>query len=561
MTKMLMILVLALVLVLAPWPSPAQSTANKAVQGKQGMVVTVSAPASDVGVEILKQGGNAVDAAVAVALALAVTHPAAGNIGGGGYMVIHPASGEPTVIDYRETAPAKASSTMFKKGESTLTHRAVGVPGTIRGLELAHKRFGKLPWSALVAPAIALAEKGFVLDTHHASSLNGIVRRNGANHPELVRVFGKDGPAGWTAGDSLVQPDLARTLRLLAKDGPDAFYKGTIAELIDREMKAGGGLIDREDLARYTAIERKAVQANYRGYDVYGPPPSSSGGVCVAEMLQILQNFDLKKHDRWSKETLHLMIEAMKRAFCDRARWLGDPAFTEIPANLSTREYGAKLASQIDPTRPTKSESLAKEIPLAGEGDSTTHFSVIDGSGMAVANTYTLEHSYGSCVVVKGAGFLLNNEMSDFNWQPGVTNRKGLIGTAPNTIAPGKRMLSSQTPTIVAKNGKVVLVTGSPGSRTIINTVLGILVSVLDYGMDVQEAVDAPRIHHQWFPDETSYENRPALKPAVEQLKAMGHAMRPTGSQGDAHTIWIDPATRVFLGAADRRLSGKAAGY
>jgi gamma-glutamyltranspeptidase/glutathione hydrolase len=562
MHRLLAILVLiVLTVALAPWPSGAQPVPSKAVQGRQGMVVSVSGPASDVGAEILKKGGNAVDAAVAVAFALAVTHPAAGNLGGGGFMLVHPPAADPTVFDYRETAPAKATVNMYKKGESTLTHRAVGVPGTVRGLELAHKRFGKLPWKEVVAPAVAFAEKGFVLDAHEARSIGGAARQAGTAHAELARVLGKSDKTAWKQGDTLVQPDLAKTLRLIANEGADAFYKGAIADLIEKEMKAGNGLIAKEDLANYQAKERKPIHGTYRGFDVYGPPPPSSGGICVVEMLNILENYDLKKQGRWSKETLHVMIESMKRAFADRARWLGDSDFVEIPAHLTTKEYGIKLSHQIDPAKPTRSEDLAKDIPLAGGGQDTTHFSVIDSSGMAVANTYTLENSYGSHVVVKGAGFLLNNEMGDFNWLPGYTNKTGKIGTEPNTIAPGKRMLSSMTPTIVTKGKKVVLITGSPGSRTIINTVLGIVVSVVDFDMDIQEAVDAPRIHHQWFPDETKYENRPELKQAVEQLKAMGHNLKSQGSQGDGHSIWVDLRSGTYFGAADRRLSGKAVGY
>jgi gamma-glutamyltranspeptidase/glutathione hydrolase len=358
-----------------------------------------------------------------------------------------------------------------------------------------------------------------------------------------------------------VQTDLGRTLRLIADQGPDAFYVGPIADQIADEMKSGGGLITKADLAQYQAQERKPIHGTYRGHDVYGPPPPSSGGICLVEILNVLENYDLKSQGRWSAATLHLMIEAMQRGFCDRARWLGDPAFTKIPDELTSRDYAAKLAKTIDLAKATPSESLAQDIPLAGESESTTHFSVIDKDGLAVANTYTLEHSYGSRVVVKGAGFLLNNEMNDFNWFPGRTDKKGTIGTEPNQIAPGKRMLSSMTPTIVAKNGKVLLITGSPGSRTIINTVLGIVVSVVDFNMDVQEAVDSPRMHHQWFPDETKYENRPPLNGAVSELGKMGHALKKQATQGDAHSIWVDPQTGTYFGAADRRLVGKAAGY
>jgi gamma-glutamyltranspeptidase/glutathione hydrolase len=540
-----------------------QPSTSKAVQAKQGMVVTVSPPATDVGVEILKRGGNAVDAAVAVAFALAVTHPQAGNIGGGGFMLVHPhkGQGEPTVFEYRETAPAKATRDMFKEGDSHYSHKVVGVPGTVRGLAQAHRKFGKLPWKDVVMPGALLAEKGFPLDTFLTRSLNKLVRDATGTHPELVRVFGKNGKPDWSVGDRLVQSDLGKTLRLIAEQGPDAFYLGPIADLIAEEMKSPGGLITKEDLANYKAIERQPIHGTYRGHDVYGPSPPSSGGICLVEMLNILENFDLKSQGRWSPATLHLMIEAMQRSFCDRARWLGDPAFTKIPAELTSRDYAAKLAKTIDLAKATPSASLATDIPLAGEGESTTHFSVIDKDGLAVANTYTLEHSYGSRVVVKGAGFLLNNEMMDFNWFPGRTDKKGTIGTEPNQVAPGKRMLSSMTPTIIAKNGKVLLITGSPGSRTIINTVLGIVISVVDFNMDVQEAVDAPRMHHQWFPDEAKYENRSPLDAAVTDLQKMGHVMKREASQGDAHSIWVDPGTGTYFGAADRRLVGKAAGY
>jgi gamma-glutamyltranspeptidase/glutathione hydrolase len=314
-------------------------------------------------------------------------------------------------------------------------------------------------------------------------------------------------------------------------------------------------------LAAYQAVERSPIHGTYRGYDVYAPPPPSSGGTCLVEMLNILECFDLKKNARFSAETLHLMTEAMRRAYADRARFLGDPAFVKVPAHLTDKAYARDLARRIDLAKATPSEALAEDIPLAPEGDSTTHFSIIDKDGLAVSNTYTLERSYGSRVVVKGAGFLLNNEMLDFNWQPGVTDRKGTIGTDPNLIAPGKRMLSSQTPTIVAKDGHVVLVTGSPGSRTIINTVLGIVVSVVDYDMPIQIAVTAPRIHHQWFPDELKMEESPKHAETATRLKAMGHRIVAGTKQGDGHSIWVNPKTGGYVGAADARLSGKTSGY
>ena len=534
--------------------------ADQPAEFKHGVVVSVSQPASEAGLAILQKGGTAVDAAVATAFALAVTHPAAGNIGGGGFMVVHPPRGTPTVIEYRETAPAAAHKTMFAKDESAYSHRMVGVPGTVRGMALAHQKFGKLAWKTVVMPAVRLADEGFVLDKHHADSLNKVVAA-AAGFAELRRVFGRADGKSWSAGDRLTQPDLATTLRLIADKGPDVFYEGPIAEQIVAEMKAGDGLITQEDLANYRALQREPIHGVYRGYDVYAPPPPSSGGICLVQMLNVLENFELKKHSRFSPESLHLQAEAMRRAFCDRARYLGDSAFVKIPGHLTTKEYAKKLADEIDLTRATRSEDLAKDIPLAGEGENTTHFSVIDKDGLAVANTYTLEHSYGSRVVVRGAGFLLNNEMMDFNKRPGVTDRKGAIGTDPNLIAPGKRMLSSQTPTIVAKDGKIVLVTGSPGSRTIINTVLGIVVSVIDYEMPIQDAVKAPRIHHQWFPDELRVERIGEYSKTVAGLEKLGHRVVGTPKQGDAHSIWVNPQTGGYVGAADKRLSGHAAGY
>jgi gamma-glutamyltranspeptidase/glutathione hydrolase len=534
-------------------------TGEAQTEHKNGVVVTVSAPATDVGLAILQQGGSAVDAAVATAFALAVTHPAAGNIGGGGFMVVHPPKDKPVVIEYRETAPAAATKTMFKKEHSPYSHQVVGTPGTVRGMALAHQKFSKLPWKTLVMPAVELAEKGYVLDKHHADSLNKMLA-SAKDHAEFQRVFKKPDGTAWKVGDRHLQPDLAKTLRLIAEDGPDAFYEGKIADQLVAEMKAGGGLITRDDLAKYHANVRQPTYGTYRGYDVYGPPPPSSGGTCLVMMLNMLEKFDLKKHDRYSPQTLHLMTEAMRLAYADRARFLGDPAFTKIPEHLTTKRYASELVKQINLDKARRSEDLAKGIPLTKEGDSTTHFSIVDKDGLAVANTYTLEHSFGSRIVVKGAGFLLNNEMMDFNWRPGITTKAGAIGTEPNTVAPGKRMLSSQTPTILAKDGKVFLITGSPGGRTIINTLLNIVVNVVDYEMPIQKAIDAPRSHHQWFPDELKFEGAKQYPESVKQLQQMGHRVG-TARQGDAHSIWINPKTGGYVGAADKRLSGKASGY
>jgi gamma-glutamyltranspeptidase/glutathione hydrolase len=544
---------------------PPGKYSSDSVECHHGVVVSISHPASEVGVSILKQGGNAVDAAVATAFALAVTYPAAGNIGGGGFMLVHPASGEgdPVIFDYRETAPAAAWPTMYTKEESQFSQRAVAVPGTVRGLALAHKRFGTLPWHQLLQPAIALARDGFPLDKFLVVLLNDTL----AAAPEKVefqRVFGKPGGGLWQPGDRLTQPDLARTLQLLADSGPEAFYKGTIADEIIAEMARGSGLITAKDLTNYSAIERKPLTTRYRGYDVFVPPPPSSGGICLLEELNMLETFDLKSWGRWSPKTFHVMAEAMRRTSLDRARYLGDPAFVQIPPKLTTREYGRQLARTIDLGHATRSADLATDIPLSSEGENTTHFSIIDSKGMAVANTYTLERIWGSRVVVKNTGVLLNNQMRAFNLFPGHTDTNGMLGTAPNIIAPGKRPFSSMSPTIVAKDGRVVLVTGSPGSQAIPHTVLCIMENVIDFGMSIQKAVDSPRLSQEWFPDRITFEAPELYPDLMKTLKAMGHNVVRTGPlpQGDAHSILVlKPGS--YIGVTDRRRNSEssASGY
>jgi len=552
-----------LISALVAGPSPAREP----VKARGGMVVSVSPPATEVGLATLQRGGNAVDAAVAVAFALAVTFPEAGNIGGGGFMVVRPGDRtEPVVIDYREVAPRAATRELFATLESKLGHKAVGVPGTVRGLAAAHQRFGRLPWKEVVQGAVEIAERGLTLDAGLAGALNRLVGQSAA-FPEFCRAYGKDGgKAAWQAGDGLKQPDLARTLREIAEQGPDAFYRGAIADLIVAEMQRGGGLIAKEDLAAYAAQVKAPLRGTFRGYEILCPSPAI-GGTVLVEMLNILENFDLRAQGRWSPATIHLMIEAMRLAYFDRACYLADPQFVRVPDFLVDKTYARRLAESIDRNRAGSSAALAgtRQITLAdGEGSSTTHFSVIDESGMAVANTYTLEYSYGSRVVVQGGGFLLNNEMGDFNWKPGRTDRTGTIGTEPNLIEPGKRMLSSQTPTIVTRDGQVVLITGSPGGRTIINTVLNVVLNVIEFEMDPAAAVDAPRFHHQWLPDRVVFERRveedhPDL---LRELQALGHTVgKPVGSQGDAHSIWIDAKTGQRHGAADLRRKGCALGY
>lgn len=543
----------------------ARGAGIQPVTATRGMVVSVSAPASRVGASILRAGGNAVDAAVATALALAVTYPPAGNIGGGGFMMVLPAPGrEPICIDYRETAPAAATERMFLLGETHLSAKAVGVPGTVRGLALAHRRYGHLEWKSLVEPAVQLARDGFPVDSALARSLNQILAdKQSRPFSEMCRVFAPVDGKLWHAGDNLRQPELAATLQLIADKGPFGFYAGATAERIVAEMKARGGLISIADLAAYRAKVRAPIHGTYRDYDVYGPPPPSSGGIVLVEMLNILEPFHLRELGRWEPETVHLMIEAMRRAYLDRAHYLGDQDFVSIPARLTSKKYAAELAARINRQKVTPSATLAPEIKIAGEGSSTTHFSIVDANGMAVANTFTLEQSYGSRIMVRRAGFLLNNEMGDFNWTPGHTDRKGRIGTVPNRIEPGKRMLSSQTPVLVLHHGRPYLVTGSPGGRTIINTVLCVLLNTLEFDADLAQAVAMPRLHHQWLPDEVrlSAYRDPAYHDLVTRLKAMGHTFdEHAGRQGDAHSIRVDAAKHVLIGVADNRISGKAVG-
>lgn len=537
------------------------------VRCRHAAVVTVSPAATAVGVDVLAHGGTAVDATVATAFALCVTWPGAGNIGGGGYMIVVPPTNKtpPIAIDFREIAPAAATRDMFVRPENRSAHRRVGVPGTVAGLALAHKRFGKLPWKELVAPAVKLAREGLVLDSETAASLNSILRKtNRSDFAEFHRVFGKPDGTAWKAGDRIFQPELAATLERIAAHGAEGFYAGETAERIAAEMRRGGGLITQADLAAYRPKFREPVRGTYRGFEIVSSPPSSSGGTTLVEMLNILENFDLRSSGRWSPETSHLLIEAMRRGYRDRACYLGDPDAVSIPGKLTQKAYAKQLAASIDPKQATPSTQLAGEIQLATEPSHTTHVSVVDGDRMAVSMTYTLESLYGSRVVVAGAGFLLNDEMNDFAWLPGVTDSTGRIGTPPNQIAPGKRMLSSMCPTIVLKGGKPLLITGSPGGRTIINTVLQVVVNVIDFRMDLRAAVDAPRLHHQWLPDVVKIERSlaQAHPETVAGLRRLGHRVREErDEQGDAHSIRIDWATGELLGAADKREDGSAAGF
>jgi gamma-glutamyltranspeptidase/glutathione hydrolase len=530
------------------------------------MVVSQNALASQVGADVLHEGGTVVDAAVATAFALAVVHPAAGNIGGGGFLIYRGADGAGVAYDFRETAPAAASPTMFLVNGRYDEHRhhdsaiSVGVPGTVAGLHLAWKEYGRLPWPRLLQPAITLARDGFVVT-------DGLARALAEQIPELepypasIAQFTKNG-APYESGDRLRQPDLARTLERIAAHGPAGFYEGETARLIEAALKAHGGLITQNDLADYRAKRREPLRGTYRGYELLTMPPISSGGTALLEMLNVLEGYDLKAKGFGSAATIHVMAEAMRRAYADRARFMGDPEFNPpLPiARLTSKEYAATLRATIREDHAAASSPQRFEWPA--ESAETTHFTVVDEMRNAVSLTYTLEDSYGSKIVVPGAGFLLNNEMGDFNAGPGLTDGEGLIGTEPNLAQPGKRMLSSMTPTILAKDGRLFMTIGTPGGRTIINSVLQCIVNVVDFGMNVQEAIDAPRFHHQWLPDEIAYEKFGFSPDTLALLAARGHRLKERETQGVAQGIVSDARAEILEGGSDRRApDGGAVGY
>jgi len=538
------------------------------VIARHGMVVAQEKRAARIGVEILRQGGNAIDAAVAVGFALAVTYPRAGNLGGGGFMVIHLASGKDLAIDYRETAPAAATPVMFRDAKSAADPKksrdsalAIGVPGTVAGLALAHAKYGsgKFTLAQLLAPAIALARDGFFIDGDTADSLPR-ARERLARWPASAKIFLKNDGSLRGAGDRLVQTDLAASLAAIARDGARAFYQGRIARKIAAAVQAAGGIMTDDDLRKYRAIERAAVRGRYRGYDIVSMPPSSSGGVLLVQMLNVLEGFPLAKLGADSPATLHLMIEAMKRAYADRAAYMGDPDQVTMPLErLMSKSYAASLRATIDPDRATPSQNIRPEIRTPREGGNTTHFSVVDRFGNAVANTYTLNFGYGLGLVADGTGILLNNELDDFAAKPGTPNAFGLVGGAANAPGPSKRPLSSMTPTIVLKDGMPFLVLGSPGGSRIITAVLQAIANVIDFGMSLADAVTAPRMHHQWLPEEV-YVERGLATETIRALERRGHKiiMRRPGTAIEA--IMLTP--KGLIGAADTRTRGAAAiGY
>jgi gamma-glutamyltranspeptidase / glutathione hydrolase len=544
------------------------SFSHNPVRAKNGMVVSADPFASKVGCEILKKGGNAIDAAVATGFALAVTHPQAGNIGGGGFMVIRLANGESLTIDFREKAPAKAFRDMFldKNGnydpdKARIGYLASGVPGTVAGLIMAHKKYGKLKFEEVITPAINLAEKGFPLNYRLANYIEHTIAEF-TNFPSSMKIFTNNG-VPYKEGDNFIQKDLANTLKRILKDGEEGFYSGETAKLIVKEMQKGSGLITLEDLKNYRAVIRKPVVGTYRGYEVISMGSPSSGGILLIHLLNILEGFPIEEWGWNSSKTIHYCVEAMKRAYADRAEFLGDGDFVKFPLDrLLSKEYAQKRRKEINPDSATPSKNISFGKQDLHESNETTHYSVIDSSGNAVSVTYTLNGGFGNYVVVDGAGFLLNNEMDDFSSKPGSPNMFGLIGSYANAIEPNKRMLSSMTPTILVKDNKPVLVIGSPGGSTIITTVLQVIMNVIDHKMNIQEAVDAYRFHNQLFPDHINYERLGFSKDVIINLEKMGYKLNEqVQAPNEAMGIFIKWQTGLFYGAADSRGYGTAEGY
>ncbi|MCI0485307.1 MAG: gamma-glutamyltransferase [Blastocatellia bacterium] len=562
---LLLLLIISITIV---QPVSERAAARTPVRARHAMVASTSEVASRVGVEIMQRGGNAVDAAVAVGLALAVTWPAAGNLGGGGFMMIRRADGNTEVIDYRERAPLAASRDMYLdkdgnviKDASTIGYRAVGVPGTVAGMALALERHGKLKWRDVVDPARRLAAEGFILNYHTARSLRGSERLL-SRFPDSKRVFLRDGKF-YEEGERLSQPELAATLARIKEKGPREFYEGETARLIAADMKANGGLITAKDLKEYEPSIRKPLRGTYRGHEIISMPPPSSGGAALIEMLNILERYNLSELGHNSSAALHLLVEAQRRAFADRAEFMGDADFVKVPVEgMISKTYADEIAATIDPERATPSADIRAGKPVAYESDQTTHYTVIDAEGNVVSNTYTLNGGYGSGVTARGTGVLLNNEMDDFTSKPGVPNAYGLLQSENNAIAPRKRPLSAMTPTIVLKDGKVYFAIGSPGGPTIINTVLQVIVNIIDFEMNIQQAIDAPRFHHQWMPDEIRWEPYGLNNDTRAALEKRGHVFaKRSSSMGDAEGIMIDPKSGMRLGASDPRSGGVPVGY
>lgn len=537
------------------------------VRGKNGMVVSASELASKVGIEILKKGGNAIDAAVAVGFALAVTYPAAGNIGGGGFMVIHLNDGTNTTIDYREKAPLSATEFLYQDSLGNFLHEksqigvtSSGVPGSVAGLIFALEKYGTLSLSDVIQPAIDLARNGFVLEYRLAKSFE-FETETFNKFESTKKIFTKDG-LPYNEGELFVQNDLANTFERIKNDGADGFYKGKTAELIVKQINQQGGYITLEDLINYKPIERPAIITDYRGYKVITMGPPSGGGVSLLQMLNILENYSFKKDEWGSSSYYHPMIEAMKYSFADRSKHVGDPDFYDVPVKwLLSKEYAQEISNKIEDEAAPSSEILPAEPVNFSESEETTHYSIVDKYGNAVSTTTTINSSFGSKVVVEGAGFLLNNEMDDFSSKPGEPNQFGLIGSEANKIEPGKRMLSSMSPTIILQDEKPFMVIGTPGGSTISTVVLQVILNVLDFGMDIQQAIDMPRIHHQWLPDEINYEKFGLSLDVIQSLQSKGHIFGTTRILGRCEGIVVDFENEILLGATDPRGYGAAIGY
>jgi gamma-glutamyltranspeptidase/glutathione hydrolase len=545
--------------------SPPDLTTVRAVSAEHGMVVAQEKISAQFGADILRQGGNAVDAAVATGFALAVTYPRAGNIGGGGFMVIHSTERkEDVAIDYRETAPSAATRDMYLGADgkpdtdkSRNSALGIGIPGTVAGLALALEKYGSgnFTLAQIIKPAIELARNGFVVTDDMADTLPDMYSRM-ARWPNSAKTFSRADGTPLHDGDRLIQPDLAATLTVIAERGPRGFYQGPVAEKLAKAVSDAGGIMTADDLKSYSAVIRAPVRGSYRGYDIVSMPLPSSGGTVLLETLNILEGFAMSDMKQGSAPSLHVMIEAMKRAYADRARYLGDPAFVKAPTQtLLARDYAARQRASIDPARATPAADVVQIVPQR-EGSNTTHYSVVDSKGNAVSNTYTLNFPYGVGLVAEGTGVLLNNELDDFTAAPGASNAFGLVGFEANLPGPGKRPLSSMSPTIVLKDGKPVLVTGTPGGSRIISTVVQIVVDVLDYKMDIAAAVAAPRVHHQWMPDEVRVE-RGFPAETLGELRAKGHQVIEPLGQTSANSIAVTP--NGFLGAPDPRTRGAEA--
>ena len=536
------------------------------VQGKEGMVVTSHFLATQSAQEVLKNGGNAIDAAVTAAFSLAVTQPRSGNIGGGGFMLISSEEKNDVVaIDYREKAPSKATVDMFldKEGNADsnvarYTHLAAGVPGTVAGLAMALEQYGTIGLQEAMAPAIKLADEGFVVTPRFSKGLKAKEEML-KKWPSSKKIFYKADGSYYEPGDLFVQKDLAATLIRISENGIKEFYEGKTAELLVAEMAKHGGLISMEDMKSYSPGFRTPVHGTYRGYDIYSMSPPSSGGTHVVQILNILEGYPMSDFGHNSAKSIHLMAEAMKRAYADRSHYLGDEDFVKVPLKaLTSKKYAEGQRSEINLAKATPSKTISPGVVVPYESNETTHFSIVDKYGNAVSNTYTINFSYGSGIVVEGAGFLLNNEMDDFSAKPGVPNAYGLLGGEANKIEPNKRMLSSMSPTIVKQEGKNFLVTGSPGGSRIITTTLQVIMNVIDHGLNIQSAVAAPRIHHQWLPDEIRVEE--GLSPdTVKALEDMGHTITPKSSMGAIQSIMIKDGM-MHGGADPRRSTSLAAG-